>query len=492
MNIVIVSTSCKRLEDFWQQKLQPIVAKLDSKDNLAIAVSEDWEGGAGNGLGTLYAYTKAREKARDLYNIDIFEKQKQGASIAIYHTAGQGKRLFPLTASEYNDKSSVKLPSNIYNGSRLSVLEAIILQTHQYVKRSKGRLSVYWTDQFFFPFNEYPEPQNNHINIYVKNIEQPDASSFEKLKLSNYGLIARLKSNRLKLLEKLDFATFSKMNESPLFRNSSWSISLGSFNLSCLMTFALLQEFEHEIKTKSCKLDSDYHFWMPFSLDSHTYTSILSKQGYDPDFILKHYDRMNSFKNKFCRLHSADNFFGVLDIGSKGFWWDFGSVESYFDNLMKLASSDNFEGKIMRLFLNIDNRPNLSNIGRIVKDESSILIDCNIRSGVIKNSILVGVNAKTVDLQNTIIINGNFSTLKAEESLFYNVKESNELSFDHDTVRSDVFLTNPDEQIKLYSQKKRDGKLDWPIALPGNTISYRDLFDKIDQNQEAAAYCKDS
>ena len=492
MNIIIVSTANKRLENFWQQKLQLLLAKIDSKDNLVIAVNEDWTGGAGNGLGTLYAYSMARKKALELYGKDIFELQKKGASIAIYHTAGQGKRLFPLTASEYNDKSSVKLPSNIQNGSCLTILEAIILQTHQYVKRSTGRLSVYWTDQFFFPFNEYQEPQNNHINIFVKNIDQPDKSSYEADALSNYGLIARLKSNRLKLLEKLDYATFSKINESLLFRNSSWSISLGSFNLSCSMTFALLKEFEHEIKTKSCKLDSDYHFWMPITLDPDTYASQLAKQGNDLGFISKHYDRMNSFKNRFCRLHSADNLFGVCDIGSKGFWWDFGSVKSYYDNLIKLALKDNFEGKVMRLFLNIDNRPNVSNVGRIVIDDSSILIDCNIRSGVIKNSILVGVNAKSLDLKNTIIINGDFSKLKAENSLFYNVRESDQLSFDQDIVRSDVFLTNPDEQTKLYSQKDRDGKLDWPITLPGNTISYSDLFDKIDQSRKTSAYCNDS
>ncbi len=58
-----------------------------------MAVHEDWASdGAGNGLGTLYAYSKASEKARIKFSVDLDSILKEGWSVAIYHTAGKGTR----------------------------------------------------------------------------------------------------------------------------------------------------------------------------------------------------------------------------------------------------------------------------------------------------------------------------------------------------------------------------------------------------------------
>ena len=76
---------------------------------MVLAVSEDWaSGGAGNGLGTLYAYTKACNLAKDHHDVDIASLLLQGKiSAALYHTAGKGTRLAPLPASENNNKPGV-------------------------------------------------------------------------------------------------------------------------------------------------------------------------------------------------------------------------------------------------------------------------------------------------------------------------------------------------------------------------------------------------
>lgn len=50
------------------------------KGALIFAVHEDWApDGAGNGLGTLYAYTKARAKAK-AEGLDLDAKMKEGLS----------------------------------------------------------------------------------------------------------------------------------------------------------------------------------------------------------------------------------------------------------------------------------------------------------------------------------------------------------------------------------------------------------------------------
>lgn len=87
---------------------------------LVLAVSEDWSSsaGAGNGLGTLYAYQKACRVAKTKYNIDLdVELMAAKISAALYHTAGKGTRLAPLPASENNNKPGVVslLTSYLFN-----------------------------------------------------------------------------------------------------------------------------------------------------------------------------------------------------------------------------------------------------------------------------------------------------------------------------------------------------------------------------------------
>ena len=69
--------------------------------------------GAGNGLGTLYAFQKACAKNGD----DLVAAMEAGASVAIYHTAGKGTRMAPLPGAENNNKPGVKLSALVKVGS---------------------------------------------------------------------------------------------------------------------------------------------------------------------------------------------------------------------------------------------------------------------------------------------------------------------------------------------------------------------------------------
>ena len=93
-----------------------------------VAVHEDWPGGAGNGLGTLYAFQKAVAKvghsekmgrteftrecwrskppmnllcdrqAAHMGKSCVLQQLKDGASLAMYHTAGKVQRSFMQSA----------------------------------------------------------------------------------------------------------------------------------------------------------------------------------------------------------------------------------------------------------------------------------------------------------------------------------------------------------------------------------------------------------
>ncbi len=86
-------------------------------------------------------------------------------------------------------------------------------------------------------------------------------------------------------------------------------------------------------------------------------------------------------------------FFSVVDIGSQSYWWDYGTLDSYYENNLKIAKND-LEGHIMRTFYGL--KPDKNN---------SCLLDCQIKSGLIQNSVLIGVKADFVKATNCLMIN---------------------------------------------------------------------------------------
>lgn len=105
-DVTIICTTDDYQAEFWMSKLS---VGADAKFPMVLAVSEDWGGsGAGNGLGTLYAWQKACNYAKDKYDEDLEDLlAKDTISAALYHTAGKGTRMAPLPASENNNKPGV-------------------------------------------------------------------------------------------------------------------------------------------------------------------------------------------------------------------------------------------------------------------------------------------------------------------------------------------------------------------------------------------------
>lgn len=111
-DVTIICTTDDHQASYWMEKLSNGVCKKtgDGQYPLVLAVSEDWNdaGGAGNGLGTLYAYMKATKLAKEKFGIELdTELKAKNISAALFHTAGKGTRLAPLPASENNNKPGV-------------------------------------------------------------------------------------------------------------------------------------------------------------------------------------------------------------------------------------------------------------------------------------------------------------------------------------------------------------------------------------------------
>ena len=274
----------------------------------------------------------------------------------------------------------------------------------------------------------------------------PTEQNWERCNLNHYGLIAIDAAGSAKNLEKSRYAALQQMlRNKTLSIEGGFGISLGSFSLSYPMTMALLDLFQHELQQKNGKLDSDTHFWMAMTWDCCM------------QIDAGHHARMQHFKRDFHLQHPDLDLFGVVDIGAGSYWWDYGTVKNYYINNLKLTQQDD-EGQAMRHLLGL----------------SSTLVDCKIKSGNIVNSVLVGVQADHLDVRDCIIINSRFSTLVAQQCLLYNVQEQQSLTLRENTVRADVWIDQ--RHAPFYTTLDSDGKVNWDRRLPGNPLSYAELF----------------
>jgi hypothetical protein len=133
-DVTIICTTDDHQAEFWMNKLSAGIKKsMGSQFPMVIAVSEDWTNpsGAGNGLGTLYAWKKAVALAKTKFDLkeDLDAMLlKNEISAALFHTAGKGTRMAPLPASENNNKPGV-VRNNIFITMQLTNCERISKMT---------------------------------------------------------------------------------------------------------------------------------------------------------------------------------------------------------------------------------------------------------------------------------------------------------------------------------------------------------------------------
>lgn len=352
-------------------------------------------------LGTLYAFKKAAEIAKRDFGRDLLnELQTRSISVGLYHTAGKGTRLAPLPASENNNKPGVKLPATVTIGDRnapITILEAVIKQTGCYAKSRLGRLSVFWGDQVFIPTAPVKYEVAYHIDILCSLGPMPSEAEWKAKGMDKYGLIAQ-SAHGAAQVEKVDHATAVDLLKS-IGEIESVGASLGSFSISSHMLTALLEEFAGDLESKTGKLDSDPHLWMPMTLEKAAYLQLMQQKGINVEQSSSHFDRIENMMKKFNENSKSVSLglFGPVDVGQGVYWWDYGQLKLYQRNtqlmverlgyLQLIHSSDliflifrSNEAELMRLFLGISNDDLVkdSKIQNTDVDENSCISSCEI------------------------------------------------------------------------------------------------------------------
>lgn len=462
-DVVIVSTNDLAQASYWQS----IFDKKANDQKKYIVVYEDWPNGADNGLGTLYAFVKANKYSQDNFHIELKDLLAKGGGVSLFHCAGMGKRLYPLTASEYNNKSAVKIPSS--TGTQ-PILELVLEQTLSKIPFLKGRFSVFWGDQIFVPTIELSPPKA-HAEVFAMVRSFPSKEEWIAKNLDQYGLII-INDKKAKLVEKPTYAELTTMvteNQHTKKADAAVGVSLGSFSISSVILEELLETFKQELANKKGKLNTDYHFWMPLTWSKEAYTDFMLTKGYAKEEVLDVYHRIQKIKDRLGAMNDQP-IFGVQNVGQDALWWDFGSLKAYYRNLMALLSSNNEAGQKLLAILGIDKEKCYH------PDNNNFIINCDIKHLDAKNSILVNVQGKKVVAKGTIVINSTLNHLDASQALIYNVDCHEALELNADEVRADLFLDDEPNQIAMYTSLKGNGKEDWSVILPKNEYSFEHIY----------------
>lgn len=481
-SVVIVCTGTEWQAKFWQARLERGKGYVIPENCQVLCVDEDWNsGGAGNGLGTLYAMRKACAMYKEITGKDLrAELDEAKVSAAIYHTAGKGTRLAPLPGAENNNKPGVKLPAAAPVGESgssvpLTILESVIKQTGVYASSRFGRLSVFWGDQIFVPtLDTSYDAARAHADILCMLAPMPDAATWAEKGLEKYGLVAVSTSGAACQIEKVDHSTALEMTKE-LGEIEAVGTSLGSFSISAALLELLDAEFEPELSVKSGSFDSDPHWWMPMTLPIDAYCKLMAKKGVEEKEASDHHARIREMLSRFSK-RDGKHLLGPVDVGGNAYWWDYGQLKLYLKNAFRLTE-DGVEADAMREFLKVSRGDLVGKSPDFKSDQVTVATACKLGpKGHALGSVLANVSCSHLEADQAVLVNCTASKIKAgKNSVAYNVISEDELVLEEGEVVTDV--TQPDgTSIRQRSRIELDGGKTWKTQVLDNKFSFEAVY----------------
>ena len=363
----------------------------------------------------------------------------------------------------------------------ITVLEAVVKQTGVYASSRKGRLSVFWGDQIFIPSAAFEYTPTHHADIMCTLLGEtaPTAEEWAEKGLDKYGVIAVSSGpeKNAAQVEKVDHATATKMLK-VLGDIGQVGPSLGSFSVSAELIQALCDEYETELSSKTGKMDTDPHFWMPLTLPSADYVALMNQKGVDEEVSKKHHERMSKMKESFDMGEMG--LFGAVDVGTDACWWDYGQLKLYSENNLKFLDTDK-SSDLLREFFAVTGKQMHSKISDAVKvDDKSFISSCKIGSGSINESVIAGVEAPEVDINGAIVVNCTAKKIVAPKNcILYNIiDESDEgiVASEGDVI---VAVTEEDgKMMQLRSKHSICGGKAWKQKVEGNDMTFEEVMFK--------------
>ena len=487
-DIVIVVSSSPDGADFWQNRLTSsdgihgsgAVVKAAA---IVLSVSEsNWHGPAGNGLGTINAFYSAGRMAAETGIVSpgddglddvfrVFSEFVRRKSVFMFHTAGKGTRLSPLTAAEYNSKSRIKLPGMIKAeevSSPITVLEAAIRAAAIYAPSREGRLSVFWGDQVLLNELDVSADSRHHVEIFAQPIRLDE-------NIKSYGILIPGEDGDCLLREKLSVSRVREMF--PGLPDKVYR-SVGSFSLSFELFERLVASEHRAVMSLEGALNTDNDWWQAITSTLEEYIDLSSKKGISADPAEKRWRKthkviegLNSTGENGCE---AKRMVGFKNTGENSLWMDYGRNSCLFENILLLTGTGP-RSRQARMFFGLDgDLPGDVSCGKI-KSEHSVIIDSRVGSGKLKNCVVVSSDIGEVNAEDSIIIGSDIIKLNSSGALCYNVASSLEELESGDIL---VNIFHPETgRIVMRTDIARDGQVDWKnnVKVGENRFSWPEL-----------------
>ena len=287
-----------------------------------------------------------------------------------------------------------------------------------------------------------------------------------------YGLIAVNTRNQAAQVEKVSYDTATRLLAS--FGDiKSVGTSLGSFSVSKELLAVFLEGFSKELSSKTGKLDSDPHLWMPLSLGENEYVELMGQKDVGAEESRAHYKRIANMMKSFDM--GTKGLFGAVDVGGSACWWDYGQLKWYQKYCLRMRDADD-EAQLMRKFYGVTLGVQASSVGASV-DGASCVSKCNIASGSIVASVLMDVDAECVEADGAILVGvtAGGKVVAPRGAIVYNV-----------TAPGDLILTEKDVQVGVFDTKGKmklmrsasdvDGGKAWKKVVNGNGESFESVY----------------
>lgn len=375
-DVVIVVASSPRTAAFWTHRLAAVRELLLPESTDLVVTEEDWAGGAGNGLGTLHALEQA-ERILTQRGRSLWRSLSVGRSVGIWHTAGRGKRLYPLPIHHGGDKSATVVPGELTIGTdvvSMRLLEAVLRQTSAFAVG--GRISVFWGDQLTLPTVPVRVPETP-VALIGRLGGVPNADDWQRLELNNYGLLAVRPGGCAMQLEKLTWTDFDALRPElgPL---QAAATSLGSFTMTARVGQTLMALYAPELAGRTAKVDTDPGWWMPLTLPKAVAVRLCGEDAV----------------SRVQRAFGGPLELGVMDVGEMAPWWDFGTVANWHDSCRAVLGS-----------------PELRQLLRTPDPvDGSVYVASDVAKGAV-NSIIVDSATRELDVRDAVVVDCDVDTL---------------------------------------------------------------------------------
>ena len=463
---VIIVVSSNGNSKYWEWRLSGTRNDILSQKTKIICIEENWDGGAGQLLGTLYAFEEANKI------INLKKLLKGGGTVAVYHTAGYGKRMAPLCGTEGNNKPAIKLPKpmKINEGDTLLTLfEAVIYSTQIFAKSREGRLCVFWGDQVIIPSRTTKIETKLPVEIFgIKKAFYLSPKEWRK-NWKNYGILISIRGNGVLQREKLDWKKVKRLQERGYLKpNSKGRViaakSMGCFSISLNFLEFLFDEFLPELELQKRKLDTDEHLWMPLTSTKKEY---IEKGG-----SLIYWQRIKKFKNRFQKRTSTRVIISEKNLGKDTLWRDYGNLAIYHKNLLKLCE-DSDEGRAGREFYDLEKYLIKKEKTKDLKIKNGILINSEVK-GELKNSVIINSKIDKAKVEKAVIINSTAKGVRGKNLLLYYLDEDRRMKVLPNEVITDITIGRG-TKVRMRTSLLRDNKKDWRVRLPQNPFSYSEI-----------------